>query len=476
MKPGHSPQANLPWGNRDSYPEFLAPVFRLKDAIALMVSAMVGTGIFFSTGHILKTTTNSWIILAAWLLGGCLAYCGAITYGYLARVHPHAGGEYVYLKEAYSPVPAFLSGWVALAVSFSASVSVLGLAMFGYLKIFLPETWGIDWYTESFLGLVLEFGPRQVLGMFLILGLSFLNHRGVKLGIRMQNILTLLKILGLFGFLSIGFLSPRISWESLSPLPDISLDSLQSLLIATLTVTYSYLGWNMITYVAEEIRNPDKDIPQAIGISCLLVTTLYLGLNLLFLVSAPIPESIGKDEIAILSAKVLFGESSLPLLSGLICIILFGSMSAILIGGSRIYLAMARDRLFFPQFARLHPKHKTPSLAIWLQCFMACLFLFVRDIEVLLYMITFSILIMTSLISVIPMIYKFQKIAPEITLPGYPWTPLFFLFLNLFIGYELVHSQPESALWSLAITGSGIPLYLFFRYRKRNRKEGNFSL
>ncbi|WCL48506.1 APC family permease [Leptospira sp. GIMC2001] len=442
----------------------------LWDSSSLMFSAMVGTGIFFSTGHILTASPNSWIVLLAWVFGGLIAYSGAVSYGFLARIYPVAGGEYIYLKEAYHPSLAFISGWTSLLITFSASVSVLGLAIHSYLIGILP--WIPSWEIYSFpiLGMEIHFGSPQLTGILCIFFFSLTNHFGMVSGIRVQNFITVIKLFGLFAFIFFGFLSWNWEISNLGNLPDFSFDSGASLILATVTVTYSYLGWNMITYVAEEIQDPNRNIGRAILISCVFVTLLYFGLNFLFLTSVPASNLVGQDEIVMISANSLWGANSIPWIAGFTIWIMLGSMSAILIGGSRIYIAMARDGLFFRSFADLHPKYKSPYKSIWFQFLYACLFLTIQDIESLLYIITFTIIILTVIISTIPIYYRIRGIGRDIHLPLFPYTPILFIILNCILAYELFVTKMDSAIWGLMITLSGIPFYLVFRYLNGKRK------
>ncbi|WP_246838105.1 APC family permease, partial [Leptospira mayottensis] len=347
-----------------------------------MFSSMVGPGIFITTGYILHQVPNPNIVLLAWILGGFLAVAGAMSYAKSASLFPYAGGDYVYLKEAYSPIVAFASGWLSLSINFSASISLSALAFSkSFFSLFNPS-WDIYFFDFPFLGLTISIGNAQILAMCAILLFTIINFFGISTASRIQNLFTSVKILGLVSFVILGFIIGNYDtsrFQSFSLLPS-GLGGMELLLAGVIPVTYSYLGWNMITYVAEEVKDPDKNIYKAVLYSCALVTILYILINFLFLSSAPISELSG-DKIGITASSFLFGSKATIFITAFICWAFLGSISAYIIGGSRIYFAMARDGFFFSNMAKLHSKHKSPYMSLLFQCGYACLFCFVKEIE-----------------------------------------------------------------------------------------------
>jgi amino acid transporter len=229
-------------------------------------------------------------------------------------------------------------------------------------------------------------------------------------------------------------------------------------------VSFSYLGWNMVTYVAGEVKDPRRVIPISVLIGCLLVMTLYILINLLFLVSAPIAELKGQEGIGVLSAKKLFGDIASPIMSIFICWIILGSMSAMIIGGSRIYYAMANDGLFFPSLAELHPKHSSPYKALLFQCIYSSILIFFNQLEDLLYFITCAILFLSSLTAFIPFILKKEfKDQTTYKIPFFPIPPLLYIVANLFLISILAYSTPWNAVKGIGITLLSIPVYFLFK-------------
>ncbi len=431
---------------------------------------MVGSGIFFTSGFLLKETGNPWIVLICWALGGFLALCGSITYAYAARLLPFAGGDYVYLKVAYSPILAFMSGWSSLLTNFSACISVLALAFGKYILVLFPSL--PKWSTGStfLLGVELEINSATLIGIFPILFFSILNFFGIKSAVRVQNLFAAIKIVGLVLFIVLGFLIGNSDWSHLlsNPLPDFfDSSSYSKILIGIVPVSFSYLGWNMITYIAEEVQSPEKNLVKSAITACFMVTGLYLLLNVLFFVSAPKSLLSGNDGIGAIAFERLFGADLSILTTGFITWVILGSLSAIVIGGSRVYFAMARDGAFIESFAKIHPKYRSPYISIIFQASIAILFLTVKEIESLLYMITCSILILSSLTAATPFRFKKLGYVSDYKIPFYPWPIFLYIFANIAVMLILFIEKPANAIWGLSITLSSVPVYFGLKYRKK---------
>ncbi|WP_411824826.1 APC family permease [Leptospira sp. 'Mane'] len=449
----------------------------LFDSISLLFSSMVGSGIFFTSGFLLQETGNPWIVLICWALGGLLALCGSITYAYAARLLPFAGGDYVYLKVAYSPLLAFVSGWSSLLTNFSACISVLALAFGKYICILFPNipTWNSPTYL--FLGVDFQIGTSTFIGIIPILFFSGLNFFGIKSAVRVQNFFAVIKIIGLVLFLIFGFSLGNANWGYLldAPFPDfLSLSFLSKLLIGIVPVSFSYLGWNMITYIAEEVKSPEKNLVQSATTACLLVAGLYISINTLFLISAPAEVLSGQDGIGAIAFQKLLGSHLSILTTGFISWVILGSLSAIIIGGSRVYFAMARDGAFLPSFAKIHKKYHSPYVSIFFQALVAILFLLVKEIEALLYMITCSILVLSCLTALTP--FRFEKMGfkSEYKIPFYPVPIFIYVIANIAVMIVLFKEKPVNALWGLMITLSAIPVYYGFRLDEKITIKGEF--
>ncbi|WP_406600678.1 APC family permease [Leptospira sanjuanensis] len=436
----------------------------LFDSISLMFSSMVGPGIFITTGYILHQVPNPNIVLLAWILGGFLAVAGAMSYAKSASLFPYAGGDYVYLKEAYSPIVAFASGWLSLSINFSASISLSALAFSKSFFSLINPSWDIYFFEFPFLGLTISIGTAQMLAMCAILLFTIINFFGISTASRIQNLFTGVKILGLVSFVVLGFIIGNYDtsrFQSFSLLP-YGWSGMESLLAGVIPVTYSYLGWNMITYVAEEVKDPDKNIYKAVLYSCALVTTLYILINFLFLSSGSVAELSG-DRIGITASSALFGPKATILITAFICWAFLGSISAYIIGGSRIYFAMARDGFFFQNMAKLHSKHKSPYMSLLFQCGYACLFCFVKEIESLLYLITCSTLLLATITAYTPILFEKRHYKLKFRIPGYPYTTYLYIASNVGIIATLLWNKPTEALWGIGFTLLSVPMYYYFK-------------
>ena len=446
----------------------------LTDATSLLFSSMVGSGIFLTTGFVLKNTANPYFVLIAWFLGGFFALIGAYTYSYSAKLFPFAGGDYVYLREAYSPLIAFMSGWTSLVANFSASISVLGITFSIYFLNVFSDFPKFELFRFSALGLTWTLGTKQFLGIVVITFFTVINYFGVKKAVRLQNVFTFSKVGGLLLLLFAGLLFGKttpVNFQSFPMLPNSSNDW-TNLFLGVIPVTFSYLGWNMVTYVAEEIIEPEKNIRKSVALACFFVTFLYLAINTLFLLSAPVSTLLEQKEmIGAVSVKFLFGEKASRLISIFVTWVVLGSLSAVVIGGSRIYFAMARDGLFFKSFANLHPQYHSPYVALFFQAIYASLFMMVEEIESLLYMVTCSIMILSILTAATPYIFHRRGMVPKVEIPFYPYSPFLFIAFNLFLVVFLFYTSTTNAIWGFAVTLSSIPVYYLFLNKKDLKKK-----
>lgn len=448
----------------------------LLDSVSLLFSSMVGSGVFFTTGFILKRVENPWLVLICWILGGLFAIAGAMTFALPAVKYPHAGGDYIYLRKAYSPLIAFLSGWAALTVSFSANISVLGIAFSKYLFFIFPFLKELGSYQTSIGPVLIELGPVQLIGTILIVTFTTINYFGISQAVKVQNVFTAIKISGLIALLFAGFMFGNTHYDTLknsSLFPDL-FNNVNPIILGIVPVTFSYLGWNMVTYVAGEVKDPSRTIPLSIIIACIMVIVLYMAINLLFLASGPIESLKSQEGIGVIAAKNLFGDSVGIFISAFILWIILGSMSASIIGGSRIYYAMASDGLFFKSLAELHPKHNSPYKSLIFQCVYASVLIVFNQLEDLLYFITVAILFLSTLTACIPFVLPKSEHPPEYKIPFYPVTPLLYIIANLVLMGILSYDQPGNALKGIGITLLGIPVYYLFNrsFRKVHHHEG----
>jgi len=434
------------------------------DSASLMVTSIIGSGIFFTTGFLLNDLSSPIGVLICWILGGIFALSGALTFSYPAVLFPRAGGDYIYLKEAFSPVLAFMSGWSALLANLSANIAVLAIAFSDHILLLFPNWKEIINFHYTFFGFNLEFGSKQLIGFSLILFFTILNVRGVKQAVRVQNFITLVKIGGLLLFIALGFAFGNKDFSNLSN-GDISA---KGIALGMVPVTFSYLGWNMITYLAGEVKDPEKNIPFSIVVSCIITIFIYLSINLLYLVSAPVFSLRGEEGIGVVSATFLFGDWIKPFFTVFILWMVAGSLSSILMGASRVYYAMAEDGVFFKSLADLHPRYNTPYKSIIFQGVYASFLLVFGNIKSLIFMITCAVFLLSTITALT--VFKLNKKEAEISykIPFHPFPPILFSIGNLVLIFYLTYESWENTIWGLGISLSGIPFYFLFKKNKDN--------
>lgn len=443
----------------------------LLDSVSILFGAIVGTGVFFTTGFILSDLNNPYLVMLAWILGGVFAMAGALSYSMSTVLFPQAGGDYIYLKHAYSPLVAFLSGWASLTMNFSATIATLVLAFYKYLEFVFPSintTWTL--FNIEIFTIHLSFGLPQIIGIGIILFFSSINYLGIKQSARLQNVLNLMKIVGILLFIIVGLFWGNKNIDLLSQyslFPDLT-NKWSFLFMSIIPVTFSYLGWNTITYIAGEVKDPTKNIPLSIILSTLLVILLYMSLNFLFLVSAPYDQIKSEEGIGVISAVYLFGQNIKLPISLFIMIAILSSTSAVIMGCSRIYYAMAKDELFFQSLSEIHPKYFSPYKSIFFQAVLASLFTMLGEVKFLLYSSTCSILFMSVLTAITPIILQKKGFHFQFKVFGYPYTPFLYSVMSLFVIGVLAKSQPVQALTGLGITALGIPIYYVFKMKQKS--------
>jgi len=437
---------SAPWSA--SVPSTLPRRIGLITATSVVVANMIGTGIFTTTGFMLARTESGWLVLLAWLLGGLVALCGALSYAELTTMMPHAGGEYVYLRQIYGPLPAFLTGWTSFFVGFSAPVAASAVACAKYLAAagLIHTTWLAEKSTAA--GLVLV--------------LTAVHYCGVRLGAHVQNLLTGLKLVLLFALVAVGFAVGRGNWDFLSGTSEFwARGRPEQLGLTMILAMFAYSGWNAAGYIGEEVEEPARNLPRALLLGTLLVMVIYLLVNLLFFFAALPAQLSGVATVAEVAAVQLFGPGAAVKISALIGLGLLSSLSAYVLIGPRVYYAMARDGLFFRFASRIHPRFHTPGLSIVAQGACSVVMILTGTFEQLLTYIGFALGIFPCM-AVAGVILLRQR-EPGRERPyrvwGYPSVPLFFLFVMLTaLGVGLINS-PKPSLIAIATVAAGVPVY-----------------
>lgn len=447
----------------------------LFDSTMMMVGIVIGSGIFLTTGIMAESLPSAGLILLAWFAGGVLTLLGALTYAELSVAMPEAGGQYVYLREAYGHLAGFLFGWILFLVSMTGSIAALGAAFAEYFGYFFPSLSTSKILISMpvhLLGLELEYSLSmgQIVAVILILALSIFNYLGVGLGKTLQNVVTIIKIGTILVIILLGFTVGRGT-----PI-DFALnragsgfgDLVTGFGVALIAVSWAFDGWNNITYVAGEIRDPHRNLPFALIAGTLLITILYMLVNLVYLLALPVEEMAGIVPVAERATSVLFGSATGGIVSAVVMISVLGALHGCIFVGPRVYYAMAQDGLFFRKVAGVHPRFLTPGTAIIFQCGWAMLLTVSGTFQQL---FTFVMFITIAFwIAATASVFTLRRKYPDLPRPyrtwGYPVVPAVFIIASLGLLLNTLIEKPVESLAGVGLALAGIPVYYF--WRKRN--------
>ncbi len=428
----------------------------LVTAMMIIIADVIGTGIFMTTGEVLGMTGSGLAVLFLFSVGGVIALTGSLCYAELATMWPEDGGEYVYLKKIYGPLPSFLSGWISLIIGFSLAASMSAITAVNYINKLSPE------------GVFIGAWIPKCVAAGIIVFFSIIHMIGVQKGSLIQNLLTVLKLLVVFLFIALGFYFA--DWSIVARLSDnYQVEGGSSILkwgSALIIIMYAYSGWNGTTYIAGEIRNPDKNLPRALFFGTLLVTIIYLAMNVVYLMSAPgdVIMTDGKYTIGALAAKNLFGPNIGPIFDACIVLILLSSVSVQMMIGPRVTYAMAKDRTIFGPLERINQKFQTPDLAILVQMVIAVFYVFIgfdAILKMLIYM-GFALSIF-PLMTVIGMVYtriKRPELARPFKVPLFPVIPLIYIVLMIGVIITTLIEKTIPSLFAVGVVLAGVVIFL----------------
>jgi APA family basic amino acid/polyamine antiporter len=441
------------------------------DASAIVISNVIGVGIFTTPGVVASMVPSTTAMLAVWAFGGALAFAGALAYAELAAWRPQAGGEYVYLRESFGSLAGFLTGWTSFVAGFSGAIAFGSVAVAGYLDRFIPgagdATVLSGWHVGP-LGLVIS--VRALVAIAIIVTLALVQVRGVRPGRLLQNSLTTVTVGALVAFVVAGLIvagTPEAAAVVAQRPPA------NGWLTAMVPVMFSYTGWNAAVYVAEEVRNPTRNVPIALALGTASVVVLYLALNTLYLRVVPRHELIGAIGVGEIAAGRLFGSAAASMFAAVAILIILSSLSAWTLAGPRIYFAMARDGVFLRSAARVHPKYRTPAVAIFAQTGWSALLVLSGTFEQLLTYTGFSVILFSALAVLSLFFVRIRgKDTDTFRAWGYPWAPAIFCVVSFTIVANTIVSAPGPAFAGLGVIAAGVPIYWWTKGRWTRNARG----
>jgi APA family basic amino acid/polyamine antiporter len=454
----------------------LKPKVGTRAAIFLVVSVIIGSGVFKKIAPMSQELGSPSLVLLCWIAAGLISLAGALSTAEMVSLYPNSGGEYFYFQKIFGRFFSFLCGWSSFTVSKTAAISALAYIFAQSINSIapLPELVNEEIASSSFL---LDNLSIKVLASLMIAGLTYLNYRGVHVAEKISRVLTYFMLLAIGTMVITGLTSSHGTLENFNssgPADHFnkSLEGwglVKAMFIASLGAFWGYEGWNNIAYIGEEIRDPKKNLPRALLSGTLIVISAYVLLNAVFLYVLPIdrfiemnanPNTIAAVEVA----SVITGNTGSILVAGLIVVTTFNATNSSILMSARIVYAMARDRLFFPSAASVHPAYNTPDVALLLQGIWAIMLVFSGTFDQLTDMLVFAAFIFygASALSVILMRIRHPEMERTYKVFGYPYIPVFFCLFSLGLFIMTIINQPKEAFWGLVLIGSGIPFYLWF--------------
>lgn len=463
----------------------------LLDGTLMVIGSMIGSGIFIVSADIARNVGSAGWLIVVWLISGFITLSAALSYGELSGMYPHAGGQYVYLREAFGKMFGFLYGWAFFAVIQTGTIAAVGVAFAKFTGYFIPSLGDSNILLGTAEGF--HISAAQLLGIAVIVVLTYINTRGVEGGKWIQFIFTFAKIAALaalviFGFIwvkdagiahanwdmawfakKLGTEGGAITHESLSPNTLVI-----AICVSMVGALFSSDAWNNVTFIAGEIKKPERNIGLSLFIGTVVVTLLYVSMNFMYLNVLSVTEiaNAPADRVAVAAAQKIFGALGTGLIAGLIMVSTFGCNNGLILSGARVYYTMAKDGLFLPSAGKLNAKG-VPAKALWMQCIWASVLCLSGQYGNLLDFIIFTVLLFYIL--TIWGIFRLRKTQPQIPRPykafGYPVIPLLYILMAAFICVVLFVYKPNYTWPGLIIVLIGIPIYLYLQKREGAANE-----
>ncbi|MCL5006190.1 MAG: amino acid permease [Acidobacteria bacterium] len=453
----------------------------LLDCATIVMGSMIGSGIFIVAAEIAREVGSPALFLLSWVISGVMTISAAVTYGELAGMMPKAGGQYVYLREAFSPLFGFLYGWTLFLVIQTGTIAAVAVAFGKFLGFFFPwvseRNYLLNLGMVSLLGhrIALTVSSEQAIGIAVLMGLGVINIFGLRTGAWIQNIFTVVKVGALVGLVGAG-----LWWRSSHEPVVVSHQSfwghthwnsatLTILAVALVGPLFSSDAWNNVTFTGAEVKNAKRNLPLALLMGTAIVCAVYFFCNLIYLRVLPFSgiQHAPSDRVATAVMEVILGAKGAGLMAAAIVISTFGCMNGMSLAGARVYYAMAKDRLFFSSVGKVSEKYRTPAVSLLVQAIWASLLTLSGTYSELLDYVIFAVLFFYIL--TILGVFRLRRTRPDAPRPyrawGYPVVPAVYIAFAIFIEWALLLHRPVRSLAGLGIVAIGIPIYYFWRNR-----------
>jgi APA family basic amino acid/polyamine antiporter len=457
------------------------PVLTLWDATMIVAGSMIGSGIFTVSADIVRNVGSAGWLIAVWGITGFMTITVAVSYGELSGMFPKAGGQYVYLKEAYGSLVAFLYGWAFFAIIQTGTIAAVGVAFSKFMAYLVPQV------SEDIVLIELgwlKISPAQLVSIVVVILLTYINTRGIKNGKIIQSVLTVVKLVSLFGLIVFGFITMKgdvweMNWTNAWDIHRITTTgdiesyltaaAFGALAAAMVGSIFSSDAWNNVTFIAGEIKNPQRNIGLSLFLGTLIVTIIYITANFMYTAVLPLQEIAlaKKDRVAVDAAQSIFGNGGTILIALLIMVSTFGCNNGLILAGARVYYTMAKDGLFFKQAGQLN-RFSVPEIALWVQCIIVSIWCLSGKYGDLLDMVSF-VVVLFYMLTIIG-IFILRKRRPDAERPykafAYPVLPAIYVMMGIIFCTLLIIYKPLYTWPGLIITLAGLPIY-FIAIRKR---------
>jgi len=442
----------------------------LLDSVLLLASGIIGSSIFLTAKDIAGPLPQPILFLGVWVLGGVISLFGCVAFAELGSMFPDSGGQYIYLREAYGDLVAFLYGWMLFSVANGGSIAALAVAAAAYMGRIVPVI-SQEHVVLSFAGIVLT--RAHVVGLILISILTYVNVVGLRWGALLQNVSTWTKFTAMATFVVLGFAIGKGHWANfsshggsltmgLSPSQFIS-----AMGIGLIAVFWAYDGWVYITWVAGEVKEPRRNVPLAMVLGILVVGVIYMAMNMTYVYAMPLSEVAKHETIAHAAAEALFSPGAAVWLSATIAISCFSAAATCTLSGARVYLAMAQDGVFFKRMAVIHPKWRTPAFSLVGQGVWAGVLTVSGRYDQLYTYVIYGMVLSYTLTVIGLFVLRWKR--PDVPRPyrcaGYPWLPGIYILVGAAWTLNTIITRPAEAFWGTTIVLIGVPGYLYWKRR-----------
>jgi APA family basic amino acid/polyamine antiporter len=459
---------SLPATQSESQPTLVRGL-TLLDSVLLLVGGVIGSSIFLTAKDIAGPLPHPVLFLLVWVLGGAISMCACFAFAELGTMFPDSGGQYVYLREAYGDLPAFLYGWMMFSVGNGGSIAALAVGSAAYQGLIIPSI-SQEHVVVSAAGVLLT--RAHIMALIMIAAVTWINVAGLRRGALLQNVATWAKFIAMAAFVILGFAIGKGDWHHFTANAAHGLSMgvstgqlLSAFGVALIAVFWAYDGWVYIGWVAGEMKEPRRNVPLAMMLGVTIVGVIYVAMNMTYLYAMPISEIVKHETIAHAAAVALFSPAAAVWLSALVAVSCFGAMACAILGSPRIYYAMARDGLFFRRMAEVHPKWRTPAFALIGQGIWAGVLTLSGRYDQLYTYVMFGMVLSYTLtvVGLFVLRWKRPDIPRAYRCTGYPWLPGIYVLIGTAWTLNTICTRPRESLAGAIIVLIGVPGYLYWK-------------